>query len=294
MIVFWGEPGAHEPLNTTPLMFLGVDGRWRSLTASDLGVQLSTDYLQNRGGALSPDGSRWVTHARGWNQLVDFKTGKMRRLLTSRFAWSSQWSSNSKYLVLSDIAKTGIHLFDRSGKRLATLSVTPRKKTVQITDDGEVVVFDRITKQTGPRLSYTIYDHDANAIDEHRCLLPDGFPTGTGVDLFDGRRLWITALVDKQKSIYRHALIDLTTRTVLHNVDWGGSEFIWFPGPAGTSTYLSSVNGGARGIFGIDAEAGIATRLTRITPYERQEGYENHANSEFARDLIFDDATNLR
>ncbi|QLQ10346.1 MAG: hypothetical protein HZY75_08045 [Nocardioidaceae bacterium] len=49
MIVFWGEPGAHEPLNTTPLMFLGVDGRWRSLTASDLGVQLSTDYLQNRG-----------------------------------------------------------------------------------------------------------------------------------------------------------------------------------------------------------------------------------------------------
>jgi hypothetical protein len=127
MIAFWGEPGSSEPTADTPLTFLGTDGRWRKLIPSrDLGNDLGY-YLASGGHDLSPDGSRWVFPARGWNVMIDFRTATMVRLTRGSHPKSASWSPDSKAVALWTITDPGIEVSNRGGSTTGRpFSASPR------------------------------------------------------------------------------------------------------------------------------------------------------------------------
>jgi hypothetical protein len=101
--------------------------------------------------------------------------------------------------------------------------------------------------------------------------------------------LWISAVVGPKRGVYRRSVIDVTTGTVTADLEFTG----WVPDFdqwARPNVYLAGIEGKPKGIYAVDAETGEVTRLSRIGVYRDQEGYENHANSQFATDLVFGDS----
>ncbi len=68
------------------ILFLGVDGRWRELVMSDLGLQeAGWPGVDTYGaGALSPDGRMWAAHTNAGVVLVDLVTGGVRHVAFPR------------------------------------------------------------------------------------------------------------------------------------------------------------------------------------------------------------------
>jgi hypothetical protein len=285
MIAFWGEPGAHEPGVDTPVTFLGVDGRWRRLTVRDLGGDAS--YLSAGQHTLSPDGSRWVVASRGWNQMVDFRTGELVKLSRASHTYSARWSPDSKTVALWSITSPGLEVFDRTGHRVASLSIDVKKRSMFVDNGGRVTIFEPLAPGAEPSLNFTTYDLDGAPVVSKFCALPAGYPPRlTGVDGYDGRHLLIGALVDRRHGVYRYTMIDTESGTVVDDIRYAG----WVPyvdERVEPGAYMAGITGGPDGIYGVDPSTGDMTRLSQIGVYRNQAGYENHAHDQFARDLIF-------
>ena len=113
------------------MTFLGTDGRWRKLTGQDLGASRGAFLPAGESPgpyALSPDGSRWIVVARGWNQLLDFETGSSVKLLPGQFSKFAAWAPDSTAVALWSITKPGVDVFDDSGRHLGHLPVTPKSE----------------------------------------------------------------------------------------------------------------------------------------------------------------------
>lgn len=287
MIAFWGEPGAHEPTADTPLTFLGTDNRWRKVTGRDLGDRLG--YLSAGQGDLSPDGSRWVFPSRGWNTMIDFSSARLVKLTRGSQAKSASWSPDSASVALWTITEPGIEIFDRAGRRIADLPINIKKRSVLMPDSAHITIFDPSDDRTKALLRFTTYDLDGKSVSSDSCELPDGYPPrATGVSAFDGKRLWISALVDSKNYTYRHSIIDTSTGRVTQDVEYTGTVPYfdqWVP----PGVYMAGIVGAPDGIYAADADTGEVARLSRIGVYQDQEGYENHAGSQFATDLVFGD-----
>jgi hypothetical protein len=274
----------------TPVTFLGVDGRWRQLTRRDLGDQ--RDYLSAGQDTLSPDGSRWVVDSRGWNQMFNFRTAESVRLTQGAYTKSASWSPDSQVVALWTITEPGIEVFDRTGRRLAELSINVKKRSVFMPNDHRVTIFDPAVDRSAPRIRFTTYDLSGTVVRTTYCALPAGYPPrATAVDGYDGRRLWITALVDTKRWTYRYSVIDTTTGVVIHDIEHSG-ELPWIEQWVRPGLYVSGILGAPDGLYAVDPDTGVMTRFSVIDAYD-QAGYENHAHSQFARDLVFGDrATN--
>lgn len=284
MIAFWGEPGAHEPTEDTPVTFLSVDGRWRQLTRRDLGDRM--DYLSAGQDTLSPDGSRWVVDSGGWNVMFDFRTAESVKLTPGAFTKSASWSPGSQAVALWTITEPGIEIFDRTGRRLAMLSIDVRKRLVFMPNDHRVTIFEPAVDRSAPRIRFTTYDLKGMVVETTYCALPSGYPPrATGVDGYDGRRLWISALVDSKRWVYRYSVVDTSTGVVIHDIVHTGAV-PWFEQWVRPGLYVSGIVGAPVGLYAVDPKTGVMARFSVLDMYV-QEGYENHAHSQFARDLVF-------
>jgi len=285
MIAFWGEPGANEPTESTPITFLGIDGRWRKLTKSDLGDDLG--YLSSGSDTLSPDGSRWVIESRGWNRVIDFGTGEFAKLSKGDFLKYARWSPDSRSVALWTIRQPGVEIFSRSGRRIAQLQINVGKRSAFMLDGRRLAVFDPVARRSPARLHYTIFDLSGHPVEHGSCVLPAGYPPrSTGVDGFDGRHLWISALISSDRQIYRYSSIDVSAGKVIYDTRYTGTaayvEQVVQPG-----LYVTGIVGAPDGIYAMDPQTGDMIRVSRIRLYPKQQGYENHANDQFSRDLIF-------
>ncbi len=284
MIAFWGEPGAHEPTQDTPVTFLGVDGRWRKLTKRDLGDDLG--YLSSGQDTLSPDGSRWVVASRGWNRMVNFRTGELVKL-TDLFTSYASWSPDSRAVALWSMTKPGLEVFDRAGRRIASLPISLKKRRVLMPNRRHITIFEPAALRPAPRIRFTTYDLDGMPVGTAYCALPSGYPPrATGVDGYDGDRLWISAQLDSEQGLFRYSVIGTSAGTVVQDFQHAG-YVPYIEQQVQPGVYVTTIGGGPDGIYAVDPDTGEMARISRIGLYPNQEGYENHANDQFARDLIF-------
>lgn len=290
MIAFWGEPGAHEPWVDTPVTFLGVDGRWRDLTRRELDGGIG--WLA-AGDGPSPDGTRWVTDSRGKLAMLDLGTGRFTPLPAGQSAWTS-WSPDSRLLAIWNPMRSGarrlrdrVAIVDRSGGRFAEVPVKVRNREVFISDDGRITTWRYSTKNT-EFLRFRRFDIDGRHTGRLTCAIPAGFPPEHAwVERYDGRYLWLSGLVDRRRFVYRNTVIDTWEGTVVQDVEITGFDphlTDWVePG-----VFVSSIATGPSSLYAVDPETGVVAAISRIGLYPHQSGYENHAHSEFAADLVFD------
>jgi hypothetical protein len=102
--------------------FYGVDGQWRRLSMTDLGLPDSSwpGCFSNGPGSLSPDGRWWAIGAKGLFVLLNLETGD---LVTreSRAGWPGLWAQNSQQLATAGMKSgslwqvPGVHLTDTPG-----------------------------------------------------------------------------------------------------------------------------------------------------------------------------------
>lgn len=293
MIAFWGEPGSREPDSNTPVSFLGIDGRWRQIARSQLDGGRS--WIDSGDNSLSPDGSRWVIDSVGQTKMFDFATGEMIALSKAKNLYSA-WSPDSQTVALWNPLRNGIETFDLSGNRVAKFPLAPDQYSVYVSNGGSVTSFVQSTHRA-PVIRYTTQTPDGTRV-EQKCDLPLGFlPSQAFVEGYDGRYIWLDSLNRSSgEFIYRNAVIDTMTGTVVEDVANKG-ECHRSKAPAATcapyianwlkpGVLLSTISDGADGIYAVDPEGDSLVRISRISLY-RQAGYANHANDQFARDLIF-------
>lgn len=221
---------------------------------------------------------------------MDFRTGELVKLTRGPFGASgyTAWSPDSRAVALWRPTEPGIEVFDRSGRRLAELPIHVKKRSVVMSSSSRVTVFDHPAGRDKPRVRFTTYDLKGARVATTYCALPSGYPPrATAVDDYDGDRLWIHALVDSKRYVYRHSIIDTSSGSVIEDIQHSGTvPYIdqWVrPG-----VYLAGVSGAPDGVYAVDSDTAEMVRLSQLELHRDQEGYENHANSQFARDLVFD------
>ena len=285
VLAFWGEPGAHEPDADTPTTFLGSDGRWRKLSVSDLG-RGEIGWLSESSSSLSPDGSRWILSVGGRYQLVDFSTGDLIDLPSLHGIFAPSWSPDSGMVAFWDNG-SAVHVFDRSGRRVAELPIDVGKNSLVLASDNGGVTLARVSgPQPKPRVQLKTYDRNGDVVESLSCVLPSGYPVSrTGVDGYDGRNLWLSALVDRKRWEYRYAMIDVRTGTVVADIQHRGFS-PWIDQWVSPGVYTGDFAGGSEGIYGVDPDSGEMVMLTQVEHYRYQGGYENHPYGDLATDLI--------
>lgn len=283
MVAFWGNPGVQEPGLDTPVTFLGVDGAWRTLTVRDLGGE--SWYLNAGRGTLSPDGTRWVTTFEDRNVMVDLESGDVRDLADSQMS-STAWAEDSSAVALWSMTDPGILIFDRSGQRTGEVPVDVVKRQVFLLPDEQVTLTESVGGDV-PSIRLVTVGFDGVTARTQTCALPKGYRfRDTGVRAYNGRELLLSALVDRRRFAYRFTLLDLVTGEVIEDFEHRGAV----PQIANRSApglYITDISGGPDAIYGIDPRSGDMAPLSRISPYRDQGGYENHAASQFAPDLVF-------
>lgn len=181
--------------------------------------------------------------------------------------------------------KPSLLVFDRSGRRLATLSIDVGKRQVIMPNRRQITIFGRTTSRQKPRIGFTTYNLDGSIAGKTNCAVPSGYPARAMWPFgFDGRLLRIGGLINEKRAVYRDSFIDTHAGTVIHDIEHGLHPYFdeWVqPG-----LYINGIAGGPDGIYAVDPDTGKAVRLTQLSLYD-QEGYENHANSQFATDLVF-------
>lgn len=283
MVAFWGNPGVQEPGLDTPVTFLGVDGAWRTLTVRDLGGE--SWYLSAGRETLSPDGSRWITNFDDRNVMVDLETGDVRDLSPARLS-SAAWAQDSSSLALWSSTDSGITIFDKRGIQTDVVPVDVGKRQVFLLSDNRVTLAETVGGEV-PSLRLVSTSFNGTTVRTQTCALPEGYRfRDIGVRAFDGRRVLLSALVDRRRFVYRFTLMDLATGEVIEDFEHRG-DVPQIASRSASGLYLTDISGGPNAIYGIDPRNGDMTPLSRIYPYRDQAGYENHAASQFAPDLIF-------
>ncbi|MEP7736831.1 hypothetical protein ABKW28_04185 [Nocardioides sp. 31GB23] len=283
MVAFWGNPGVQEPDVDTPVTFLGVDDRWRTLTVRDLGGE--TWYLNAGRGTLSPDGSRWVTNFDDRNVVVDLRTGNVRDLTPARMSGIA-WAQDSSGVALWSPTDPGITIFDKRGRQTDRVPVDVGKRRVFLLPEGHLTLAESVEDEV-PSVRLVTISSDGAALRTQTCALPQGYRSrDTGVRTFDGRRLLLSALVDQRRFVYRFTLLDMATGEVIEDFEHRG-DVPQIANRSAPGVYPTDISGGPDAIYGIDPLTGDMTPLSRTYPYRDQGGYENHAASQFATDLMF-------
>lgn len=121
------------------ILFLGVDGRWRDLVMSDLGLQ-DADWpgVDTYGaGALSSDGATWAAHTNAGVVFVDLATGSVRHVPFPRRSAEVRyvaWIPGTR--VVSAYARA------RHGHGYETFHVTGNGRVTPASYDGSRTRFD--------------------------------------------------------------------------------------------------------------------------------------------------------
>ncbi len=116
------------------------------------------------------------------------------------------------------MTEPGLEVFDRAGRRIADLPIKVKKRLVFMPNSRHVTIFDAPVERPEPRIRFTTYDLDGTAVETASCALPSGYPQrDMGVDGYDGRRLWISALLDSKHGVTRYSIIDTAIGTVIQD-----------------------------------------------------------------------------
>lgn len=285
MIAFWGEPGAQEPWIDTPLTFLGADGRWRQLTQRELDG--GTRWATARSGSLSPDGTRWIVESDRQLQLLDFGTGQIRNLSSDRSA-NVSWSPDSRFVALWSWVHAGVQIFNRAGRRVASpLIKITKSEQLFVGSDRRITIFDLSEQTRSAVLRWRTLNTRGHAGVAHTCTLSDSYSSNLWPQGFDGTIAWIAAVENIGGRAYRNTLIDLSDGTIVQDYLSDGTPYI--DDVVRPGIFVTSIQGDSKAIYAVDPQLGALVPISRVWPYAHQSGYENHAYSEFAADLIFSD-----
>jgi hypothetical protein len=285
MVAFWGLPGSNEPSPNTPITFLGADGRWRKISMLDLGGQKG--YLSADTGSLSPDGSRWVTAAAGWNVMLNFDTGAVVRLFRGAFPMYPSWSPDSSHIAFWSITRPGISVFDRQGKSVTELTLHPGRRGVFLDDRLGVTLTS--LRRSGRRAAILLrsYDSSGKSLKTWKCRLPSGFdPRSTGVDAIHDGRLWVSGSAPGRPGVYRYAELDVHRRHTIQDFLFVGRHAYIAQVFPRTGNYVTGLDAAPTKLYAVDPETGTVTPLTQMHPFTRQSGYENHSTAVFAQNVF--------
>ena len=289
MGVFWGEAGSGEPTSASPVTFLGADGHWRRVSMDELGGEPRDGYLSADPGSLSPDGTRWLTAAAGWNVLLDLGTGRVHRLFRGVAPWTPAWAPDSSAVALRSPTGAALRVVGRDGEPTARVPLAPGRRDVSLRGDRTLVLHS--VERAGPhdpvavvRLSRV--GLDGSSLGELVCQLPVGFRArATSARELPGRRLRVISLIDPEPRTYRLTEIDLDRRRTVHDVTLRTTTTYVDPVVL-RGHYVTALTGAVRHLHLVDPVAGTVTPVVRVRPHRRQSGYENHAHAVLADDLI--------
>ena len=157
-----------------------------------------------------------------------------------------------------------------------------------MSDSQSVAVIDVTGTGGRPTLEVTTYGLAGDQLETFTCAVPSGYPKAAiSVAGYDGEHVWLSALVDQKREIYRNSVIDVTTGEVTQDIEHRGVvPFSTSRSPSGHSSPASGrVAQPLRSRPGHGRHGGHQSNR----PYADQSGYSNHASSQYATDLVFGD-----